>query len=174
MEIRAAASWGVSQVTLVPGELTRGSAVHVSPELHGVVTNFPPTHCAKPPLTQACSPSSGHIKSARIRRNKPNHTPVQGLSAVNDANFWLSACASLPFWTAKPFEPDAGGVGEEDAEEVAGGEDEEPAGEGVFDGVEEVGGGFCVLPLPDPVFEGMPGDDTWSTSCVPSGIGPDG
>jgi hypothetical protein len=65
-------------------------------------------------------------------------------------------------------------VGEEDAEEVAGGEAEEPAGEGVFDGVGEAGGGFCVLPLPGPVFEGTPGDETWSTSCVPSGIGPDG
>jgi len=103
-----------------------------------------------------------------------SHLPVQGLSVVNDWNFWLSAWASLPFWTAKPFEPDDEGVEEEDAEEVAGGATDELAGEGVFDGVGETEDGFCVLPLPDPVFDGTPGDDTWSTSCVPSGIGPDG
>ena len=99
---------------------------------------------------------------------------MQGLSAVNDSNFWLSAWASLPFWTAKAFEPDDEGA-EEDAKEVVGDATEEPAGvgEGVFDGVGETEGGFCVVLLPAPVPEGTPGDDTWSTSCVPSAIGPD-
>ena len=70
----------------------------------------------------------------------------------------------MPFWRVKPFELDDKGVEEEDAEE--------PAGEGVFDDVgetegvfvfDDVGeteGVFCGLPLPAPVFEGTPGDDT--------------
>jgi len=78
----------------------------------------------------------------------------------------------LPFWSTKPFELDGEGV-EEDAE-VAGDATEEPVGEGVFDDVGETEGVFCVLPLPGPVLEGTPGDDTWSTSCVPSAIGPPG
>jgi len=77
---------------------------------------------------------------------------LQGLSAVNDSNVLLSAWASLPFWTIKPFGLDDEGVEEEDAEELA--------GEGVFDDVGETEGGFCVLGLPAPVPEGTPGDDT--------------
>lgn len=61
---------------------------------------------------------------------------------------------------------------EEDAE-VAGDATEEPVGEGVFDDVGETEGGFCVL-VPDPGLEATPGDDTCSTSCVPSAIGPPG
>jgi hypothetical protein len=77
---------------------------------------------------------------------------LQGLLGVNDANFWLSASASLPFWKAKPFELDDEGVEEGDAEE--------PVGEGVFDDVGETEGEFCVWLLPVPVVEGTPGDDT--------------
>lgn len=44
--MRAAASDGVSQVTLVPALLTRGSAVHVRPPAHCERENFPPWHCA--------------------------------------------------------------------------------------------------------------------------------
>jgi hypothetical protein len=37
-------------------------------------------------------------KKAEINHN----LPVQGLLAVRDWNFWLSACASLPFCALKP------------------------------------------------------------------------
>ena len=47
--------------------------------LQGVVTNLPPTHCAKPPLTQAFSPSE------------------QPLLALRDWNFLFNACACCPF-----------------------------------------------------------------------------
>ena len=67
------------------------------------------------------------------------------------------------------MEPDDEAVGEGDAREELD-EIEEPTGVGELDGVE--GAGFCVS-LPAPVPEGTPGDATWSTSCVPSGIGPD-
>jgi hypothetical protein len=41
------------------------------------------------------------------KRQKPDRNlPVQALSAVRDWNFWLSACASLPFCALKP-DPEA-------------------------------------------------------------------
>ena len=50
---------------LVPGERTNGRAKQVKPVLQGVVTNLPPTHCAKPPLTQAFSPSEHPLLAVR-------------------------------------------------------------------------------------------------------------
>jgi hypothetical protein len=41
------------------------------------------------------------------KKTETNHNlPVQALSAVRDWNFWLSACASLPFCALKP-DPEA-------------------------------------------------------------------
>jgi hypothetical protein len=111
-------------------------------------------------------------------RQKPNHAlPLQGLSAVRDWNFWLSACASLPFCALKPgADPVPGpetddltvdvGVGAADvlSEDMAAGDAGEGAGEG---------SGFLPLPLPAPLPEGTPGDETKSTSCDPSAIGPE-
>ena len=51
--IRASASAVVVQVMLVPAELTKGNAAQIVPPAHWVVSNFPPTHCANAPLTQA-------------------------------------------------------------------------------------------------------------------------
>lgn len=100
---------------------------------------------------------------------------MQVLSAVRDWNFWLSACASLPFCALKPgADPvpvddltagDGVGVGVVLAEDaVAAGDAEEGAGEGL---------GVLPLPLPAPLPEGTPGDETRSTSCDPSAIGPE-
>ena len=55
--MRASASAEVVQVIEVPGELTRGRAAQTRPPLQPVLTNLPPTHWAKPPLTQAFSPA---------------------------------------------------------------------------------------------------------------------
>lgn len=63
----------------MPGERTKGSAKQVKPVLQGKVTNLPATHCAKPPLTHAFSPS-WHAEFA-----------------LSDWNFLFNACASLPF-----------------------------------------------------------------------------
>lgn len=51
--ILAAASVGLSQVTLVPILLTNGSAKHLRSPLQALTMNFPLTHCAKLPLIQA-------------------------------------------------------------------------------------------------------------------------
>jgi hypothetical protein len=72
-------------------------------------------------------------------------------------------------------EPDEGGADGEDAgEEGAGVGTEELVGVEESDGVGEAGGEPWLLPLPVPFPEGTPGDETWSTSCVPSAIGPAG
>jgi len=72
-------------------------------------------------------------------------------------------------------EPDEGGADGEDAgEEEAGVGPEEPARVEDSDGVGEAGGEPWLLPLPAAFPEGTPGDETWSTSCVPSAIGPAG
>jgi len=51
------ASLWVSQVMLVPALFTRGRAKHDVPPEHWDTSQAPLTHCAKPPCTQACSPS---------------------------------------------------------------------------------------------------------------------
>jgi hypothetical protein len=92
---------------------------------------------------------------------------VQVLLAVRVLNFSLRACASWPFWTAKPDELEAGvlvGAGELLAVVAMG----SAAGGGEGDGE---GDGDVLLPDPEP--EGAPDDDTRSSSCVPSAIGPD-
>lgn len=88
---------------------------------------------------------------------------MQELSAVRDLNFSLRACASLAFWTAKPDDDDEEGalVG---AGELLGVVDMGSAAD------EGGGAGEAFLPLPE--LEGTPGDDTRSTSCVPSAMGP--
>jgi len=106
---------------------------------------------------------------------------LQGLLAVSDANCALSACASWPFWWAKPVEadawPDGAAAAEEDAgvaealAEAAGGATE---AEGVADEGDAAEGVFWELPLPAPVPEGRPEEVTKSESCSPSGIGPVG
>jgi len=97
---------------------------------------------------------------------------VQGLSAVRVLNFSLRACASWPFWTAKPFESDEeGGLdGAGDPVEVVD-VGSGPEGSAIGEGEAGDGGGDASLFDPEP--EGVPGDDTWSVSCVPSAIGPD-
>lgn len=69
--------------TLVPAELTSGSAAQISPPAHSVTAKAPLAHCAKEVPTQASSPD------------------VQVLFAVNVANFALSCWASFPFCRAK-------------------------------------------------------------------------
>ena len=120
---------------------------------------------------------------------------MQGLLGVSDWNCWLSACASLPFWTAKPFEPDAwadgaaaaegelGAAGVTTAEAVA----DATTAEGdvavaeaelvrgvTEDWACEGDGEFWELPLAAPVPEGRPEDETMSESCSPLGTGADG
>ena len=186
------ASACVVQVTLVPGEFTSGSAKHWRPELQGVASNFPFTHCAKLPLTQACSPSSARSTSAGKYAAGQITLPLQGLLAVSVANFALSACASWPFWWAKPFEADAwpdgaaaaaaeedAGVAEAargatDAEDVAealaeaaGGATEAGAEDAADEGDAATGeaeGVFWELPLPAPFPEGRPEEVTKSES----------
>jgi hypothetical protein len=85
--ILSTASCCVVHVMLVPRLFTKGRAAHTEPPAHWVVANFPPTHCANAPPTQAFSPSS------------------QGESAVRDLNSALRACASWPFWRTKPEPP---------------------------------------------------------------------
>ncbi len=85
--MRVSASAVVSQVIEVPAELTSGSATHCKDAAQGVTANLPPTHCAKPPLTHAFSPS------------------VHADDAVSAANFLLSACAAWPLESAKLEEP---------------------------------------------------------------------
>jgi hypothetical protein len=97
---------------------------------------------------------------------------VQGLSAVKDTNFWLSACASLPFWALKPDAAAAAlGVGEDvlaaDAAEGAVAWVAEPDAE---EEAEEV---LCVVPFPAPLPPGTPGDWTIASSCCPAGTGPE-
>jgi len=77
--ILASASASVSQVMLVPAELTSGSAKHCSPEEQEDRANFPPEHCANCPSTQAELPS------------------VHDVEVVSVAN-----CA-LSFWASNPF-----------------------------------------------------------------------
>jgi hypothetical protein len=144
----------VSQVTLVPGLLTRGRATQVVDPLQGEVTNFPATHCAKSPLMHALCPV------------------VQGLSDVRVLNCALRFCASWPFCTAKPDEAGAGepdGAGELLEVDVGDESATAPlalaAGDGDGDGDEL---------LPEPELEGTPGDDTRSVSCAPAVIGPPG
>lgn len=55
--IRAMASDSVSQVRLVPGLATSGSAKHVRSEPHDFNVHADPTHCAKDPSTHADCPS---------------------------------------------------------------------------------------------------------------------
>jgi len=113
------------------------------------------------------------------RSQEPDHNlPVQGLLAVRDWNFWLSACASLPFCALKP-DPVADelvaapGVGEGDvlAADVA---EDGVAWVAGPDAEEGTRGDFCVVPFPAPLPPGTPGDWTRSVSCCPSGIGPEG
>ncbi len=126
---------------------------------------------------------------------------MQGLSGVRDWNFWLSACASLPFCALKPdpeaeadelVAPEGAGVGVGDPEDGMVGVGEPDAGGGVWAAESDAGGGvwaaepdaeggvegFCavplpVLPLPVPVPPGTPGDWTRSVSCSPAGTGPE-
>jgi len=83
--IRAAASACVVQVMDVPGLLTRGRAAQINELLQGMVTNLPLAHCAKLESMQAFCPS------------------VHGDVAVRVANWALSFCASLPFWSLNPL-----------------------------------------------------------------------
>jgi hypothetical protein len=99
-----------------------------------------------------------------------NHNlPVQGLLAVRDWNFWLSACASLPFCALKDPDPEADellaalGVGGGDALAA-------DAAEGEVAWVAEAAAPEAAAPLPP----GTPGDWTRSASCCPSAIGPEG
>jgi hypothetical protein len=91
---------------------------------------------------------------------------VQELLAVRVLNLSLRACASWPFWTAKPGELGEEGVlvGAGELLEVV--DMGSAAGEGEGDGAGDAS-------LPDPEPEGTPGDDTRASSCVPSAIGPD-
>jgi hypothetical protein len=79
----------------------------------------------------------------------------------------LSASASLALSAAKALGFDAGGEAGGDAAGDSGGT------EGVAN-AGDTDDELWALPLAGPVFEGTPGDDTWSKSCVPSGIGPFG
>ncbi len=86
--------------------------------------------------------------------------------AVRDWNFWLSACASLPFCALKP-DPEAA------ADELPTAEGVGVAWAGEPDAEEGAGGEFCAAPLPAPLPPGTPGDWTRASSCCPSGIGPE-
>lgn len=55
--MRAVASLSVVHASDVPALLTRGSAKHWVVAAQPMLTNLPPTHCAKPPEMQAWSPS---------------------------------------------------------------------------------------------------------------------
>ena len=78
---------------------------------------------------------------------------MQELSAVRVLNFSLRACASWPFWTAKPFGLDEGGVLAGAGELLEVGAVMGSAGEGEGDFA-----GETILPDPEP--EGTPGEDT--------------
>ena len=103
---------------------------------------------------------------------------MQALSAVRDWNFWLSACASLPFCALKP-DPEAVvlvtalGVGEEGVlpADVAADEVTWAAEPDEEEGAAEE---FCDVPFPAPLPPGTPGDWTRLSSCAPAVIGPDG
>ena len=95
---------------------------------------------------------------------------MQELPAVRVLNFSLRACASWPFWTAKPGGLEEGvliGAGEL-LEVVDMGASAE---EGVVGSGEGEGDGAGDASLPETEPEGTPGDDTRSSSCVPSAIG---
>jgi hypothetical protein len=116
---------------------------------------------------------------------------VQALLAVRDWNFWLSACASLPFCALNPDPEEADelvtalGVGEGGvlpadvaADEVAWAAESDAADEVTWapESDEEEGAAeeFCDVPFPAPLPPGTPGDWTRSSSCAPAVIGPDG
>ncbi len=131
--------------------------MHVRPPEQGVSANFPPEHCANWPVTQACSPSNQCESESAIidDSRKGNHDlPVQGLAAVRDWNFWLRACASLPFCALKPEAAAAAALGARGADVLA--------ADAAEDGVD-----WAAAPA-------TPGDWTISVSCCPSGIGPEG
>ena len=113
---------------------------------------------------------------------------MQALLAVRDWNFWLSACASLPFWALKS-DPDpeadelaaALGVGEEVlATEEALAAEEEPAAEEETAAEEELAADAAeeaeeeAEPFPAPLPPGTPGDWTIASSCCPAGTVPPG
>jgi len=113
--MRASASAGVVHVIEVPGELTRGRAAQVREAPQPTLTNLPPTHWAKLSLTQAFSPAKIEEKKKQPGLwtfhscwNEESDVPAQGEPVVRLVNFLLRACASLPFWRAKPL---AGGPG---------------------------------------------------------------
>ena len=99
---------------------------------------------------------------------------MQELSGVKDWNFWLSACASLPFCALKS-DPDpeadelaaALGVGAGDVLAADAAEDEVAWVE-EFDTEEEA----VLFPALLPPM--TPGDWTRSSSCCPAGTGPEG
>ena len=98
---------------------------------------------------------------------------MQGLLAVRDWNFWLRACASLPFCALKPAGDDelAAALG------VGGGVLAADATEDGVDWVAEAdteGGEFGVVPFPALFPAATPGDWTRLTSCCPAVIGPEG
>lgn len=116
--IRAIASAWVVQVMEVPLLLTSGSPAQINPPAHPVTTNFSPTHCAKPPLTQAFSPAMRQHQ-LHEHRNEAIYSPLHLELAVSVANFLFSAWASRPFCSVNDFAPPVAGATELDA---AGGE----------------------------------------------------
>jgi hypothetical protein len=100
--MRAAASAAVSQETVVPGELTSGSARQTVPPAQGWATITPLTHCAK------SSPAHDGVVS------------VHASPALTVANFALSAIAVWPSADApEPAEVDVAAAAESVEEAAA-------------------------------------------------------
>ena len=72
----------------VPFELTRGSATQVVGGAHCVIWNLPPTHCAKPLLTQASSPSNKtHVSDGIVIICRIKKSPLHEELVVSVENF---------------------------------------------------------------------------------------
>jgi len=129
--IRASASASVEQAMLVPALLTKGNAKDSVGAKHPETRNSPPTHCAKPPLTHACSPS------------------WHGEFALRVANLAFNAWASWSFWRVKGLASaggEAGGCGAD----LGGASLDVGAGADVDAGA-GAGSGLWTLLLPTPL-----------------------